>query len=97
MKLGWIGVGGPSALVAEDAMERLETISDAYLSVSTPVQVAAPELASGHRDSGADSATRATISSHFRRWRRITRLFDNAHRNRLVCGHAEYQPSSPKR
>lgn len=43
VKLGWIGVGGPAALVA-DAMERLETICDAYLSVSTPVQVAAPEL-----------------------------------------------------
>jgi aspartate/methionine/tyrosine aminotransferase len=27
-----------------DAMDRLETICDAYLSVSTPVQVAAPEL-----------------------------------------------------
>jgi aspartate/methionine/tyrosine aminotransferase len=43
VKLGWIGVGGPPEQVAE-AMERLETISDAYLSVSTPVQVAAPEL-----------------------------------------------------
>lgn len=43
VKLGWIGVCGPGALVA-DAMDRLETICDAYLSVSTPVQVAAPEL-----------------------------------------------------
>ena len=43
VKLGWIGVGGPAALVA-DAMERLETICDAYLSVSTPVQIAAPDL-----------------------------------------------------
>jgi len=42
-KLGWIGVGGPATLVAE-AMERLETICDAYLSVSTPVQAAAAEL-----------------------------------------------------
>lgn len=42
-KLGWIGVGGPTTLIAE-AMDRLETICDAYLSVSTPVQVAAPEL-----------------------------------------------------
>ena len=42
-KLGWIGVGGPAPLVA-DAMERLETICDAYLSVSTPVQAAAAEL-----------------------------------------------------
>ena len=42
-KLAWIGVGGPAPLVA-DAMERLETICDAYLSVSTPVQAAAAEL-----------------------------------------------------
>jgi alanine-synthesizing transaminase len=44
-KLGWIGVGGPAMLVAE-AMERLETICDAYLSASTPVQVAAAALLS---------------------------------------------------
>jgi alanine-synthesizing transaminase len=43
VKLGWIGVGGPATLVA-DAMDRLETICDAYLSVSTPVQIGAPEL-----------------------------------------------------
>jgi alanine-synthesizing transaminase len=43
VKLGWIGVSGPSALVAP-AMERLETICDTYLSVSTPVQVAAAKL-----------------------------------------------------
>lgn len=43
LKLGWIGVSGPAALVT-DAMDRLETISDAYLSVSTPVQAAAAEL-----------------------------------------------------
>jgi alanine-synthesizing transaminase len=43
VKLGWIGVTGPAALVSE-AMERLETICDTYLSVSTPVQVAAADL-----------------------------------------------------
>jgi aspartate/methionine/tyrosine aminotransferase len=43
MKLGWIGVSGPAMLVTE-AMERLETISDTYLSVSTPVQAAAYDL-----------------------------------------------------
>lgn len=43
LKLGWIAVGGPSTLVSQ-AMERLETICDAYLSVGTPVQVAASEL-----------------------------------------------------
>jgi alanine-synthesizing transaminase len=43
VKLGWMAVGGPVSLVA-DALERLETICDAYLSVSTPVQAAAPDL-----------------------------------------------------
>jgi alanine-synthesizing transaminase len=43
VKLGWIGVSGPGPLVAA-ALERLETICDAYLSVSTPVQTAAAEL-----------------------------------------------------
>jgi alanine-synthesizing transaminase len=43
VKLGWIGVGGPKGLVCE-ALDRLETICDAYLSVSTPVQLAAPRL-----------------------------------------------------
>ena len=43
VKLGWIRVEGPDALVA-DALNRLELICDTYLSVSTPVQVAAPAL-----------------------------------------------------
>lgn len=43
MKLGWIAVSGPERLRAE-AFERLEWIADTYLSVSTPVQCAAPAL-----------------------------------------------------
>jgi alanine-synthesizing transaminase len=43
VKLGWIGVSGPQALV-DAALERLETICDTYLSVSTPVQLAAADL-----------------------------------------------------
>ena len=43
VKLGWIAVAGKESLVV-DAMERLETICDAYLSVATPVQVAAREF-----------------------------------------------------
>ena len=42
-KLGWIAVQGPEDEVAE-ALDRLELICDTYLSVSTPVQVAAPDL-----------------------------------------------------
>jgi alanine-synthesizing transaminase len=43
VKLGWIAMNGPARRV-EEALDRLETICDAYLSVSTPVQVAAPDL-----------------------------------------------------
>jgi alanine-synthesizing transaminase len=43
VKLGWIAVSGPEALVAE-AVDRLELVCDTYLSVSTPVQLAAAEL-----------------------------------------------------
>jgi aspartate/methionine/tyrosine aminotransferase len=46
LKLGWIAVDGPPALV-EEALGRLELICDTYLSVSTPVQVAASGLITG--------------------------------------------------
>jgi alanine-synthesizing transaminase len=40
VKLGWIVASGPDALAAA-AIERLELVCDTYLSVSTPVQMAA--------------------------------------------------------
>lgn len=43
VKLGWMVVSGPDQDVA-DALARLEVICDTYLSVSTPVQIAAPKL-----------------------------------------------------
>jgi len=43
LKLGWIAVQGPEPLAAE-AMDRLELICDTYLSVATPVQLAARRL-----------------------------------------------------
>ncbi len=43
VKLGWIAVEGPDALV-RGALVRLELICDTYLSVATPVQAAAPRL-----------------------------------------------------
>ena len=43
MKLAWIAVSGPSDDQAQ-ALARLEVITDAYLSVGTPVQLATPEL-----------------------------------------------------
>ncbi|MEO6222372.1 MAG: pyridoxal phosphate-dependent aminotransferase [Vicinamibacterales bacterium] len=48
LKLGWMVVSGPDDVVAA-AMERLELICDTYLSVSTPVQVAAAELIAAGR------------------------------------------------
>ena len=43
MKLSWIAVSGPECDV-RDALTRLEFIADAFLSVGTPVQQAAPVL-----------------------------------------------------
>jgi hypothetical protein len=59
LKLGWIAVEGPPGLVRE-ALERLELMCDTYLSVSTPVQIAARELL----DAGA--AIRAPIVERLR-------------------------------
>ncbi|MBI4227489.1 MAG: pyridoxal phosphate-dependent aminotransferase [Candidatus Omnitrophica bacterium] len=41
MKLGWLAIGGPPALV-EPALARLELIADTFLSVNTPAQRALP-------------------------------------------------------
>lgn len=43
LKLGWIAALGPAHLVRR-GLERLEVIAIAYLSVSTPVQLALPEI-----------------------------------------------------
>ena len=43
LKLGWIIVGGPAG-AQQSALTGLELIADSYLSVSTPVQVAAASL-----------------------------------------------------
>ncbi|MBW0013683.1 pyridoxal phosphate-dependent aminotransferase [Mycobacterium sp.] len=59
VKLAWIAAAGPPQLVAE-SLERLEMICDTYLSVSTPVQLAAAELI----ERGA--AIRAQISARTR-------------------------------
>ncbi len=43
LKAGWIAAAGPERLVGP-ALSRLEVIADAYLSVSTPAQLAIPAL-----------------------------------------------------
>ena len=59
VKLGWMLIDGPDALV-RTALERLELICDTYLSVSTPVQVAAPALIA------AGATVRAAILARIR-------------------------------
>jgi hypothetical protein len=43
LKLTWMAVSGPTERRRE-ALERLEVVADTYLSVSTPVQLAAPKI-----------------------------------------------------
>jgi aspartate/methionine/tyrosine aminotransferase len=60
VKLGWIGIGGPSHQV-DQVLRAYEIVADTYLSVSTPVQAAAADLI----ERGA--AIRAQILSRVRR------------------------------
>jgi len=60
LKLGWCIVGGPQPQ-RDAALAALEIIADSYLSVGTPVQVAAPRLL----DAGA--SVRAAIQARTRR------------------------------
>jgi len=60
LKLGWCIVGGPQPQ-RDAALTALEIIADSYLSVGTPVQVAAPRLL----DAGA--SVRAAIQARTRR------------------------------
>ncbi len=46
LKLGWIAFGGPDDRL-RDVLSSYEIVADAYLSVSTPVQAAAPSILRG--------------------------------------------------
>jgi aspartate/methionine/tyrosine aminotransferase len=72
VKLGWIVVDGPDALVQE-ALERLEVVCDTYLSVSTPVQHAAPALIA------AGAPVRARILERIRENDRMLREIGQAY------------------
>lgn len=63
-KLGWIAWGGPDAEVTA-ALEAFEIVADSYLSVATPVQVAAPALLSRGAAvrEGIHARLRANLSS----------------------------------
>lgn len=60
-KLGFTLVCGPDELVSE-ALERLDVIADTYLSVSTPVQLALPELLAARHE--IQAATRARVAEN---------------------------------
>jgi len=77
LKLGWIGIGGPSSKV-DEALAAYEIIADTYLSVSTPVQIAAAELI----EQGA--AIRAQILARVRRNLESLRKAASAHPSAAV-------------
>ena len=70
VKLGWIAVSGPNRLV-DEALARLETICDAYLSVSTPVQIATPDLL--RNGAAVRTQIQDRIRGNFERLRQIAR------------------------
>ncbi len=63
LKLGWIVAGGPPA-VRDRALSALELIADSYLSVGTPVQVAAASLLARGADvrTAIHARTRANLT-----------------------------------
>jgi hypothetical protein len=63
VKLGWIAVGGPDALVGA-ALARLELVCDTYLAVSTPVQVAAADLL--ERGAAVRAQIAARVATNYR-------------------------------
>jgi aspartate/methionine/tyrosine aminotransferase len=70
VKLGWIAWRGPDRGV-EELMHAYEIIADSYLSVSTPVQVAAPALLS--RGAGVRAEIHARVRGNLDRLRRACR------------------------
>ncbi len=70
MKLAWMAVDGDSATV-DAALARLEVIADAFLSVGTPVQHAAPALLATARQT--QHAIRARTAEHLGYVRTATR------------------------
>jgi alanine-synthesizing transaminase len=64
MKLAWMVVSGPDELVRE-AMQRVEVISDTYLSPSTAGQLALAELLAIRRDLQAQMTQRVHSNSGF--------------------------------
>jgi aspartate/methionine/tyrosine aminotransferase len=74
VKLAWMALSGPEAVVGR-AMEEIELIADTYLSVSTPVQVAADSLIA------AGAGVRGQILERVRRNDRTLRAAAETHRS----------------
>ena len=72
VKLGWIVVGGPPPH-RDAALRALEVIADTYLSVSTPVQLAAPGLLAG--GASIRAAIQARIRANLASARRVAREY----------------------
>jgi alanine-synthesizing transaminase len=68
LKLAWVATAGPGAIVRE-ALSRLELVCDTYLSVSTPVQLAAPELL--RSGAGVRAQIAARVRSNYARLRTL--------------------------
>jgi aspartate/methionine/tyrosine aminotransferase len=80
MKLAWIAVSGP-AEQKKEALARLEVIADAYLSVGTPVQLAAPTLLATR----ADFQSQAIARIHNNLRELDAQLKRQSACNRLLC------------
>ncbi len=66
VKLGWMVVSGPEP-ERRQAWQRLELIADTYLSVGTPVQLAAPALLESRRPLQAALCARLTANLNYLR------------------------------
>lgn len=69
VKVAWMALGGPEAAVAE-AAAGLEIIADGFLSVSTPAQVALPQLLA--RGAAVRAAIRTRLSRNLSALRQAT-------------------------
>jgi alanine-synthesizing transaminase len=85
VKLGWTVAGGPVD-ERDRALESLALIADTYLSVSTPVQIAAPDLL--ERGAAIRNAIHARVRANLHQARELTRQFPSCAVPRVEGGWA---------
>ena len=83
LKLGWIAVAGPGPLRRE-ALDGLEWIADLFLSVSTPVQLALPELLGAR--SGFQTRLRRRLAANLESIEALSRRHPEVTRLRAMGG-----------